>query len=94
MSFALPNSSANMNKSVYLDSYHRLNPKPESAFTSSREINLIKQVIKGEHLTKLSMLCFNSCVNNFSTEIFSSEELSCLNQCKKSGYDALTHFKG
>jgi hypothetical protein len=92
MSFSIPNTSANNNKSVYLDSYNRLNPKASSVFTSLRELNLIKQVIKEEHLSKLGNICFSSCVNNFSSDIFTSDELSCLNQCKKSGYDALTHF--
>jgi len=47
-----------------------------------RDRNLMDRFFNSQQKTKLANLCFNSCVNDFNSSSLSSEEFSCLDNCK------------
>jgi hypothetical protein len=77
----LKETSANLNKSIWYWS-------PRDFFNSrnaeriKRDERILNSFFNYEHVYRISNLCFDKCVNNFTSTKFVENEMDCLKQCK------------
>ena len=92
MSMDLKLTPSNLNTSVFYDRLHRVF-LPNNGFSSLVDARLSQQIVTQEHLHKLSNICFEKCVNDFSSVNFTTEESTCLSLCKSQIKPILTNSR-